>query len=117
MQMATFDPSRVIPAFDALVQHMRAIELPPSRAFHVTEADFPAFETPFQQYADQHSNIQNCIAVLRRAWACLVPFVSESEIECSGGAMSSAASSLLADAAPHAMHNAQIDSSQDGGWR
>jgi hypothetical protein len=55
--------------------------------------------------------------VSRRAWACLVPFVSESEIECTGGAMSSAASSLLADAAPHAMHNAQIDSSQDGGWR
>ena len=94
--MTTFDPSRVIPAFDALVQHMRAIELPPSHSFqnHVSEAVLPAFETLFQQYAAQHSNIQNCIAVLRRAWACLAPFVSESEIECAGGAISSKTSSF-----------------------
>jgi hypothetical protein len=95
--MATFDSSRVIPAFDALAQHMRAIELPPSQAFHVTEANLPTFETSFQEYADQRNNIQNCIAVLRRAWTRLVPFVSESE--CAGGAMPSAASSLSTDAA------------------
>ena len=41
----------------------------------------------------------------------MVPFVSESEIECAGGAMSSAASSLLADAAPHAIQNGQIENS------
>ena len=94
--MTTFDPSRVIPAFDALVQHMRAIELPPSHSFqnHVSEAVLPAFETLFQQYAAQHSNIQNCIAVLRSAWMRLAPFVSESEIECAGGAISSKTSSF-----------------------
>ena len=115
--MTTFDSSRVIPAFDALAQHMRAIELPPQalQVFHdVTEAVLPAFKTLFQQYADQHSRTQQDIAVLRRAWSCLAPVVSfvplEAVSESAGGAALSAISSLT-DAAPHAVDHSQIDNS------
>ena len=113
--MTTFDASRVIPAFDALAQHMRAIELPPLHAFHVAEALFPAFNALFQLCADQHSRTQRDIAVLRRAWSCLASVGSfvpvQAEQESAGSAMLSAMSSLL-DAAPDAVDAAAAPHSQ-----
>jgi regulator of replication initiation timing len=69
--MTSFDSSRVISAFDGLVEHMQTIELPPFDTFQVSETVLPTFKTLLQQYADQHNRTKKDIASLRSAWTCI----------------------------------------------
>ena len=71
--MTSFDSSRVISAFDGLVEHLQSIELPPFETFQVSATVLPVLKTLFEQYADQHSRTKKDIASLRSAWTCLAP--------------------------------------------
>jgi ankyrin repeat protein len=98
--MTSFDSSRVISAFDGLVEHMQSIELPTLRldTFHVSETVLPVFKTLLQQYADQHSRTKKDIASLRSAWTCISSVAPhtppQAVLESSGSAMVPPASSL-----------------------
>ena len=98
--------SRVIAAFDGLVEHMQSIEPPPFDTFHVSETVLPVFKTLLQQYADQHSRTKKEIASLRSAWTCIslvAPYTPpQAVLESSGSAMLPPALSLP-DAAPDAV--------------
>jgi len=69
--MTSFDSSRVISAFDGLVEHMQSIEPPPFDTFHASDTVLPVLKTLLQQYADQHSRTKKDIANLRSAWTFL----------------------------------------------
>jgi hypothetical protein len=101
-EMTSFDSSRVIFAFDGLVEHMQTIELPPFDTFQVSETLLPAFKTVLQQYADQHNRTKKDIASLHSAWTCIAsvaPYtLSQAVLESSGNAMLPPASSLPDDA-------------------
>jgi ankyrin repeat protein len=96
--MTSFDSSRVISAFDGLVEHMQSIELPTLDTFHVSETVLPVFKTLLQQYADQHSRTKKDIASLRSAWTCIssvAPYTPpQAVLESSGSAMVPPALSL-----------------------
>jgi hypothetical protein len=96
--MTSFDSSRLISAFDGLVEHMQSIELPPFDTFHVTEPVLPIFNTLLRQYADQHSRTKKDIASLRSAWICIAsvaPYTPPQVVlESSGSAMLPPVSSL-----------------------
>jgi ankyrin repeat protein len=66
--MTSFDSSRVLSAFDGLVEHMQSIELPPFDTFHVSETVLPVLKALFQEYADKLSRTKKDIASLRSAW-------------------------------------------------
>jgi regulator of replication initiation timing len=96
--MTSFDSSRVISAFDRLVEHMQSIELPPFDTFHASDTVLPVFKTLLQQYADQHSRTKKDIASLRSAWTCIAsvaPYIPpQAVLESSDSAMLPPASSL-----------------------
>ncbi len=99
--MSSVDSSRVISAFDGLVEHMQSTELPLFEffdTFHVTGTVFPVLKTLLQQYADQHSRTKKDIASLRSAWACIAsvaPHIpSQAVPESCGSAVLPSASSL-----------------------
>lgn len=104
--MTSFDSSRVISAFDGLVEHMQSIELPPFETLHLSETVLPVLKPLFQQYADQHSRIKKDIASLHSAWTCLASVgaytPSRAVLDSSGSALFPPASSLP-DAAPDAV--------------
>ncbi len=104
--MTSFDSSRVIFAFNGLVEHIQSIELPPFDFFHVTETMFPVFKMLLQQYADQHSRTKKDIASLRSAWTCIASVATytppQAVLESSGSAILPPASSLPV-AAPDAV--------------
>ena len=76
--MATLDASQVVPgaAFDALVELVHGLQLPPVEAFHVAEAVVPAIEQVIHKYADAHKTILDCIASMRSGWSCLASAAS-----------------------------------------
>jgi ankyrin repeat protein len=74
--MTSFDSSRVLSAFDGLVEHMQSIELPPFDTFHVSETVLPVLNTLFRQYADQLSRTKKDIDSLRSAWNCFTSVAS-----------------------------------------
>jgi WD40 repeat protein len=106
--MTSIDSSRVISAFDGLVEHMQTIELPPFNTFQVSETVLPSFKTLLQQYADQHNRTKKDIASLRSAWTCISSFAPsttppQAVLESSGSATLPPASSLpdaVTDVAP-----------------
>jgi hypothetical protein len=76
--MTSFDSSRVVSAFDGLVDLVRSLEPPPLGAFTVSENLLPALESSLQLYADQLSRTKKDVASLRSAWNCLTsvaPFI------------------------------------------
>jgi hypothetical protein len=76
--MAASDASQVVPgaAFDALVELVQGLQLPPVEAFHVDEAVVPAFEKIVHTYAEAHKTVLNSIASMRSGWSCLASAAS-----------------------------------------
>ena len=76
--MAASDASQVVPgaAFDALVELVHGLQLPPVEAFHVAEAVVPAIEQFIHKYADAHKTVLDCIASMRSCWSCLASAAS-----------------------------------------
>jgi WD40 repeat protein len=111
--MTSFDSSRVISAFDGIVQHMQSIEPPPFDTFHMSETVLPVFKTLLQQYADQHSRAKKYIANLRSAWTCISSFAlhtsPQAVLESTGSAMLPPSS---LDAALDAVSDAVSDNSE-----
>ena len=64
---------QVVPgaAFDALVELVQGLQLPPVEAFHVAEAAVPALEKIAHNYAYAHKKVLDCIASMRSGWSCL----------------------------------------------
>jgi hypothetical protein len=106
--MTSFDSSRVISAFDGLVEHMQSIEPPPFDTFHASDTVLPVLKTLLQQYADQHSRTKKDIASLRSAWTCIssvAPYTPpQAVLESTGSAMFPPAL-YLPDAAPNAVND------------
>jgi hypothetical protein len=104
--MTSVDSSRVVSAFDGLVEHMQSIELPHIDIFPGTETVLPVLKTLLQQYGDQHSRTKKDIASLRSAWTCLASVgaytPSQAVLDSSGSDLFPTASSLP-DAAPDAV--------------
>jgi hypothetical protein len=77
--MTSFDSSRVISAFDGLVEHMQSIELPPLDTFHMSETVSPVLKTLKELYSDQLSRTKKDIAslqshhapLLKQSWSLL----------------------------------------------
>ena len=78
LTMATLDASQVVPgaAFDALVELVHGLQLPPVEAFHVAEAVVPAIEQVIHNYACAHKTVLDCIASMRSGWSCLASAAS-----------------------------------------
>jgi hypothetical protein len=76
--MAASDASQVVPgaAFDALVELVQGLQLPPVEAYHVAEAVVPAFEKVVHTYAEAHKTVLNSIASMRSGWSCLASAAS-----------------------------------------
>jgi hypothetical protein len=76
--MAASDASQVVPGavFDALVELVQGLQLPPIEAFHVAEAVVPALEKVVHTYAEAHKRVLNSIASLRSVWSCLASAAS-----------------------------------------
>jgi hypothetical protein len=76
--MAASDSSQVVPgaAFDALVELVHGLQLPPVEAFHVAEAVVPALERVVHNYAEAHKKVLDCIASMRSGWTCLASAAS-----------------------------------------
>ena len=104
--------SRVISAFDGLVEHMQSIELPPFDTLHVTETVLPALKTLLQQYADQHSRTKKDIASLRSAWTCLATYIPSQSIPESSGSAGLPPISSMPDAALDAVFGVASDNSE-----
>jgi len=64
----TMAAPQVVPgaAFDALVELVQGLQLPPVEAFHVAEAAVPALEKIAHNYAYAHKKVLDCIASMRR---------------------------------------------------